>query len=302
MGRPDLHKVFYGMNYTPRNAQYPECGVTQKDVTLDVALLSQLTDRIRIYGTDCNQGALILNAFQDLGLTNMSLSLGIWIDKSHESSIRQLTEMEHLLSKYPLHYFNSILVGNEVLFRGDLSTGELIRYIDYVQDYLRYINAGHIPVGTSEIGSKWTPELAKHVDIMAANIHPFFGGVHVSISAKWTYDFLLQQVVPHIHPENATSIISEVGWPSGGGHIQGSVAGLSELQSFLDSWICDPLDSTHKDIGWYWFEAIDQPWKERWNTPDSQWETQWGLFNADRELKNITIPTCTLQRRAKEKN
>ena len=58
MNNPDLHKVFPGVDYTPINVQYPDClhdPPSQNNITRDVAVLSQLTDTIRLYGTDCNQ-------------------------------------------------------------------------------------------------------------------------------------------------------------------------------------------------------------------------------------------------------
>lgn len=38
-----LHQIFYGMAYTPFNAQAPQCGAVQANVTEDIQLLSQLT-------------------------------------------------------------------------------------------------------------------------------------------------------------------------------------------------------------------------------------------------------------------
>jgi exo-beta-1,3-glucanase (GH17 family) len=290
LNNPALRQAFYGINYSPLNALYPNCGVTQRDVILDIAVLSQLTNRVRLYGTDCNQAALTLNAIQALEV-DMTVSLGVWVGEPLDVTLRQLSDMRDILNEYPRHLINSILVGNEVLFRGDLSADKLIGYIDYVREYLRQHNISDIPVGTSEIGSKWTGELAQHVDILAANIHPFFGGVDVHDSTKWTYDFLLREVTGSVvSPANLTYVISEVGWPSGGGALQGAVAGINEMQIFLDKWLCNNQDT---DVGWYWFEAFDEPWKERWNTDEAKWETQWGLFTSDRKLKGIVIPACT---------
>jgi exo-beta-1,3-glucanase (GH17 family) len=60
-----LKNSFYGFAYTPLGALLPECGATQANVTEDIQLLSQLTTRIRLYGADCNQTALVLQAIQD---------------------------------------------------------------------------------------------------------------------------------------------------------------------------------------------------------------------------------------------
>lgn len=290
---PSLRQVLYGVDYSPLNVQYPHCGVTQRDVTLDLAILSQITDKIRLYGTDCRQAEYVLNAFIDLNL-NMTLSLGVWVDRSYEGSSRQLDEMQRLVTKYPTKYFDSILVGNEVLFRGDLSESELISYIVRTQDFLKSRDID-IPVGTSDIGSKWTPRLASIVDVLAANIHPFFGGVPVAVSTNWTYQFLYEQVLTDIETWDRVPsqiVISEVGWPSGGGRILGSVAGVNEQQKFLTDWVCSKLATA--EVGWYWFEAFDEPWKIIYHNGEDRWETQWGIFTSNRKLKDgVKMPICS---------
>lgn len=289
---PNLRKIFYGVDYSPLNVQYPSCGVTQRDVTLDIAILSQITDKIRLYGTDCRQAEYVLNAFIDLDV-NMTLSLGVWVDRSVEGSTRQLDEMQKLTLRYPPHYIDSILIGNEVLFRGDMSESELISYIVKTKDFLRQ-NDIDIPVGTSDIGSKWTPRLGSIVDVLAANIHPFFGGVPVNISTSWTYEFLYDQVLVDLDNWGhipSKILISEVGWPSGGGKIWGSIAGIQEQQKLLNDWIC--AEEATENVGWYWFEAFDEPWKAIYHNGEDKWETQWGLFTSNRKLKDgITLPVC----------
>lgn len=222
----------------------------------------------------------------------MTLSLGVWIDKSYEGSRRQMRDMKRLVQTYDSKYIDSILIGNEVLFRQDMSQEELIAHIDSARSFLKTKNID-IPIGTSEIGAKWNYELASHVDVLAANIHPFFGGVPVNVSTKWTYDFLYEQILLNMSEWDRVPskiVISEVGWPSGGGKLWGSVAGIKELQTLLDDWVC----SAESDkIGWYWFEAFDEPWKVIYNTHDQKWETQWGLFSANRRLKDgIVLPDC----------
>lgn len=179
----DLRKVFYGVDYSPLNVMYPSCGCSQRDVSLDVIILSQITDRIRLYGTDCRQAEYVLNAFIDLDL-NMTMSLGVWYDLSYEGSTRQMEEMKKIVMRYPSKYIDSIIIGNEGLFRGDYTEDELISKINSIRDFLEDNNID-IPVGTSDIGSKWSKKLAENVDVLAANIHPFFGGVPVQLSTKW---------------------------------------------------------------------------------------------------------------------
>ena len=71
-----LKNSFYGFAYTPPGALMPNCGATQANVTEDIQLLSQITTRIRLYGADCNQTALVLQAVQDTKV-NLEVFVGI---------------------------------------------------------------------------------------------------------------------------------------------------------------------------------------------------------------------------------
>lgn len=43
----------------------------------------------------------------------------------------------------------------------------------------------------------------------------------------------------------------------------------------------------------YRFEALDEPWKVQYNKPGQAFEDKWGLFDADRNLKDgLKIPDC----------
>lgn len=106
------------------------------------------------------------------------------MDRSREGSRHQIQEMRRIVETYPSRYIDAILIGNEALFREELSEEDLISHIAATKAYLKSKNLA-IPVGTSEIGVKWSTRLAAHVDILAVNIHPFFGGVPVDVSTKW---------------------------------------------------------------------------------------------------------------------
>jgi exo-beta-1,3-glucanase (GH17 family) len=43
----------------------------------------------------------------------------------------------------------------------------------------------------------------------------------------------------------------------------------------------------------YRFEAFDEPWKVKYNTPGKAWEDKWGLLDAGRNIKSgLKIPDC----------
>ena len=254
LGNSNLHKVFPGMDYTPFNAQYPDCLTnppSQNNVTRDMAVLSQLTNAVRLYGTDCNQTEMVLHAIDKLTLTDMKVWLGVWLGNNATTNDRQLKAMYSLLDKKGATPFAGVIVGNEVLFRKDLTESALTDVLKEVKSNLTAKNI-NLQVATSDLGTDWTQSLADSVDIVMSNIHPFFGGVAVSDSASWTWNFwqthdlTLTQADP-----KKPNIIAETGWPSAGGNdcgesdctspTQGSVAGITEMNQFMDDFVCQSL-------------------------------------------------------------
>lgn len=169
MNNANLHKVFPGIDYTPINTQYPACLTTlpsQDNVTKDIAVLSQLTPQVRLYGTDCKQTEMVLHAINTLGLNeSMKVWLGVWQENNATTNARQLAQMWDVLSSYGTSPFAGIIVGNEVLFRQDMSVSSLIDVLQTVRTNLTSMNLA-LPLATSDLGSEWTVALAGAVDIV----------------------------------------------------------------------------------------------------------------------------------------
>lgn len=254
----NLHKVFPGMDYTPLDAQYPDCLTNppvQDAVTLDVAILSQLTPAIRLYGTDCNQTQMVLHAIDKLEMNDtVKVWLGVWLENNQTTNTRQLNQMYDILDTYPEDHFAGVIVGNEVLFREDMTLGQLGRQLTTVRSKLA-AKGINLPVATSDLGDDWTAGLAQDSDIVMANVHPFFAGVTPQEAPGWTWDFWQNTDVPlasagrGAYPKN---IISETGWPTQGGNdcgtgkkcptkTAGSIAGISELNDYMDGWVCQAM-------------------------------------------------------------
>jgi exo-beta-1,3-glucanase (GH17 family) len=261
MNNKDLHKVFPGMDYTPWGTQYPLCLTyppSQNNVTRDMAVLSQLTNVVRLYGTDCNQTEMVLHAIDRLELTDMKLWMGVWIDTNQTTIDRQLEQMYQILaSTKDLSVFKGVIVGNEALYRAGedkaQSEQELITYLTDVRS--NFSSLGYdLPIATSDLGDNWNAQLVQVVDFVMSNIHPFFAGVTAEVAASWTWDFwqshdvVLTQGMP-----NVKQLISETGWPSGGGEDcggtdgscqpgqSGSVASVDGMNTFMDNWVCQAL-------------------------------------------------------------
>lgn len=302
MNNKNLHKVFPGIDYTPMNTQYPGCLTyppSQNNVTRDLAVLSQLTNRVRLYGTDCNQTEMLLHSIDQLKLNGtVKVWLGVWLDNNSTTNDRQLAQMYDILNKYGTASFEGIIVGNEVLFREDMTAAELGEVITGVKTNLTSLDI-NLPIASSDLGDNWSsnPTLAAEVDILMANIHPFFAGVTAEVAAAWTWDFWQSHDLI-LKSDMTKNYISETGWPSAGGTdcgsattcVNGSVAGIAEMNTYMDDWVCQSLTNGTQ---YFWFEAFDEPWKIIYDTPGEDWEDKWGLMDENRNLKDgVVIPSC----------
>ncbi|KAG9231999.1 putative glucan endo-1,3-beta-glucosidase btgC [Amylocarpus encephaloides] len=300
LNNKNLHKVFPGIDYTPMYTQYPDCvhyPPSQNNVTRDVAVLSQLSNTIRLYGTDCNQTQMVLHAIDRLGLNGTTkVWMGVWQDGNATTNARQLQQMYDIFDSHGSASFAGVIVGNEVLFRKEMSITQLGTILTQVKTNLTARNI-HIPIASSDLGDNWTKGFADQVDILMANIHPFFAGESSTDAAAWTWQFWQNKDVP-LKTDLTKNYIAETGWPSQGGKTcgeattcaVGSVAGITEMNNFMNSWVCQALTN---GTNYFWFEAFDEPWKIKFNTPGKEWEDQWGLMDVNRSLKpGVVIPSC----------
>ncbi|CAG8749097.1 6845_t:CDS:1, partial [Ambispora leptoticha] len=280
---PRYSRSFYGIGYTPLNTQYPWCGASLANITEDLKILSQLTPRLRLYGQDCQQADLVLQAIKLLNV-KMTVILTVWVDSNDTTFQRQYNSMLNTLKTYGNDgNIEAVSIGNEVLFRKDVTPQVLFQRMMDFRATLQQMNLSKIKVVTSDLGSNISPAMIQATDIVLANVHPFFAGVSAQQGANWTFNYFNQTDATPALPKPA--IISEVGWPTANGTNQGAVASVPNLQIIADTFVCE---ANRRQVPYYFFEAFDEPWKI---ITGSDMETHWGIMTVDRQLK-IKLPNC----------
>ena len=102
-------------------------------------------------------------------------------------------------------------VGNEVLYREELTEEELLGYINEVKARV----PRHIPVGYVDAYYEFEdrPQLTKTCDVLLANCYPFWEGCALPYATLYMQD--MYRRVKRV-ADGKRVIISETGWPSAG--------------------------------------------------------------------------------------
>ena len=252
----------FRLGQSPQKGQYPD----EKQLRQDLEQMSKLTDSIRIYTVEGTQ-AEIPRLAEELGLR---VTLGVWISPDQARNEREIAKAIELANTS--RSVVRVVVGNEALFREEITPEALIEYLDRVRAAVK------VPVTTSEQWHIWkeNPELADHVDLIAAHILPYWEFVPMSDSIEFVLDRAreLKQQFPR-----KSLLLSEVGWPSNGRMRGGADATQADQAIYLRT-----LANTLNRRGYNYFiiEAYDQPWKA---SDEGSVGAYWGVFNAERQQK-----------------
>ncbi|KAH6909190.1 glycoside hydrolase superfamily [Coprinopsis sp. MPI-PUGE-AT-0042] len=305
---PNLHQSFYGIAYSPQNSQLPGCGATLPEVITDIQLLAQLTKRIRLYGADCNQTALVLEAIQQT-----KVDMQVWLGNypiptdGGEAYVRQRDLIRDALTTYGADHISGITVGNEFMLNyitshnssnpnsaiGNQGAALLISNITDTRNMLRSMNLHTtIPVGNSDAGSYFNNHVLAAIDYGLANVHPWFANVSIQQSGAWTTNFFesVDIAAANAQSNKPKMYIAETGWPSKSSDVAHasngpSRASIGNLQSYLDTFVCQ---ANSAGTPYFYFELYDEAWKDAQFGGVEGW---WGLFTANRTLK-VKIPSC----------
>lgn len=265
---PDWPDDVYGLSYSPfRKGQHPKKHTfpSEQQIREDLKILSTVTKNIRVYSVEGTL-RLIPELAAEFGL---QVTLGAWLSKDEVRNEQEIALCIELANAVPS--ITRLLIGNEALYRSDISEQQMLHYLDRVRA------AVNVPVSTSEQWHIWAefPELAGHVDFIAAHILPFWEDTPMAKAPE----FVIRKAaeLKQMFPQKPL-LISEIGWPSGGGLTTQSRSSLAEQSLYL-RYQLQPLNDQH--IHYFVVEAFDQQWK----TDEGAAGQRWGIFNADRKPK-----------------
>ncbi len=243
-----------------------------EQIDSDLRLLENKTYSVRTYSVLGSLGKIPELAAKH----HISVALGIQLDKNLDENELEMRTGIALAREH--HNVSRVLVGNEVLLRGDMTVPELAQQLDRARAAIRQ------PVGYADTWATWlrNPEIARHVDFIAVHLFPYWEGVDVESAVDFCFREL--KAVQLAYPKKPV-IIGEIGWPSEGRNRAGAVASVSNEALFLRRFLAR-AEKGHQR--YYIMEAFDQPWKAR---DEGAVGSYWGIYDVNRQPKfEFTAP------------
>lgn len=246
--------------------QKPGDHLSEYQIRRRMEIISPYTSWVRSFSTT-EGNELIPKIAKEYGLkTLVGAWLGNDLDKNEE-------ELKNLIGLVNQGVVDVAAVGNEVMYRGDLSEAELIEYL--IRAKTEIIN---IPVGYVDAYYEFEdrPNLTEACDVILANCYPFWEGCDLDYSLLYMKDMYHRA----LRAGNGKKvIITETGWPNKGSNLEGA---FPSEQNAIKYFINAQKWSKEENIEMFYFSSFDEAWKVG---VEGDVGAYWGIWDKNEKLK-----------------
>ncbi|MCA6105639.1 beta-(1-6) glucans synthase [Bradyrhizobium sp. CNPSo 4026] len=270
----DLAKRLDCVSYAPfRGHQTPwnsSVVISPDQIAQDIADLARITNCIRIYSVE-NGLDKVPELASKVGL---KVILGVWIGRDRLKNASLIETAVSLANQFT-DVVSAVIVGNEVLLRGELPEAGLREAIRSAKGRV------NVPVSYADTWDFWLryPELGHEVDFVTIHVLPYWEDVPPRAEDAPLHVLDARSKVALAFPGKEI-FIGEAGWPSGGRMRNGALPSRINQARFT----FDLLDQASRDnVRINLFEAYDEPWKRQW---EGTVGAHWGWLDGEsRQLK-----------------
>src|SRR5262245_6618979 len=264
------------VSYAPfrgdQNPLGPATMVEPWQIEEDLAQLKPLTSCIRTYSIDHG-----LDKIPEIAKRHgMKVLHGLWLSSLPEINRRQIATTIALANKFP-DVIEAIIVGNEVLLRGEMSAPELARVIREVK--------AKVPmrVTYADVWEFWLRhrDVAAAVDFVTVHILPYWEDHPIPVDQAARHVDLIRKRVVAAFPDKEI-LLGEFGWPSAGRMREGALPSAVNAARVLQEVVAQGKRENYRVN---LIEAYDQPWKRKLEGTVGGF---WGLYDAyERKAKFV---------------
>jgi len=246
--------------------QKPGDPVTEDQIRRRLGILKSHTRWIRSFScTDGNE--LIPPIARELGFKTL---VGAWLGKDQAKNCKEIDALVQLARQ---GLVDIAAVGNEVLYRDDLSEEQLLRYIAEVAEQIPETPVGYVDAYYEFVER---PCLVQACDLVLCNCYPFWEGT--------AFEHALEHM-RHMHQLAVTAargkpvIITETGWPSQG---EGQGAARASRRNAMEYFMQTQLWARDHQIQTFYFASFDEAWKVG---TEGDVGAFWGVWDSKEKLK-----------------
>lgn len=265
--RATLNKGMHGICFSMyEDGQEPGDVITEEQVERRIKILKPYSKWVRSFS--CIEGNE--HVARIAHKNGMKTLVGAWLSDDKEDNEK---EIEGLIQLAREGCVDIAAVGNEVLYRNELSLEELLGYIRRVKEAIP-----DIPVGYVDAYYEFSahPELVDISDVILSNCYPYWEGCHIDGSLQH-----MQQMFGQVldAAKGKKVIITETGWPSEGGGLRGAFASEENAMKYF---INTQVWATKANIESFYFSSFDESWK---TGDEGDVGAYWGLWDKNEKLK-----------------
>ncbi|WP_299766387.1 glycosyl hydrolase family 17 protein [uncultured Dokdonia sp.] len=258
-----MHGLCFSMY---EDGQEPGDIITEAQVERRINIIKPYTKWVRSFS--CIEGnEYIPRIAHKHGLKTM---VGAWLGDDLQ---KNEDEIEALIALAKEGCVDIAAVGNEVMYRGDLTEEQLLDYMHIVKEALPDITVGYVDA-YYEFSHR--PKITEACDVILSNCYPYWEGCDQENSLNHMQQMFGQAT----HAANGKKvIITETGWPSHGTNLKGAYPSKENAMKYFinaQAW------SAKENIELFYFSSFDESWKVG---PEGDVGAYWGLWDKREKLK-----------------
>jgi exo-beta-1,3-glucanase (GH17 family) len=262
------------VSYAPfRGAQSPLSPLTHvsaEQIGQDLAQLAEISKCVRTYSVENGLDQVPALA----GKFGLQVIQGIWLGSNRLKNEAEISTAVGLTKDYP-GVIVAVVVGNEVLLRGEMTTSDLAGTIRSVKAQVQ------VPVTYADVWEYWlrNREIYDAVDFVTIHILPYWEDFPIRAKNAAAHVDDIRKRLAVAFPAKEI-LIGETGWPSAGRMRNGALPSRAN-QARVVSEILDLAKREGFRVNL--IEAYDQPWKRQLEGTAGGY---WGLIGSQqRALK-----------------
>jgi glucan 1,3-beta-glucosidase len=196
--------------------------------------------------------------------------VGAWLGDDLEMNE---AEIEGLIALAKEGCVDIAAVGNEVLYRNDLTAEQLLEYITRVKAALPNIEVGYVD---AYYEFSQHPKITEACDVILSNCYPYWEGCPQEYALSHMQQMFGQATDA---AKGKKVIITETGWPSQGSSLKGAV---SSEENAMKYFINTQAWASEENIETFYFSSFDESWK---TGDEGEVGAYWGLWDKNEKLK-----------------